>query len=110
MVVLGPAGRNVAAGMTGGLAFFLDAEGSLPSRVNTDSGARIERVAPGPREALLKSLVEEHAKQTNSKRAKALLADWPRSLLRFWAVVPESERLTPVGAAMAISSAKEKGA
>ena len=36
VVVLGSTGRNVAAGMTGGIAFIYDKEGTLPVRINLE--------------------------------------------------------------------------
>jgi glutamate synthase (ferredoxin) len=94
VVVLGPAGRNVGAGMTGGVAYFLDEDGDLPDKVNAEIVA-LQRVCTSAGEAQLKSLVEAHAEKTGSKRAKALLADWSNSLGKFWQVVPPAEKNTP---------------
>jgi glutamate synthase (ferredoxin) len=43
IVVLGHVGRNVGAGMTGGLAYFLDEEGNFPTRVNPEI-VKVQRV------------------------------------------------------------------
>ncbi len=84
-VVLGPVGRNFAAGMSGGLAFVLDLE---PTRVNP------ELVGVGPvrdRDAeLLGDLIRRHAAETGSTVAAGLLADWPAALGRFSLVLPHA--------------------
>jgi len=115
VVVLGPAGRNVGAGMTGGVAYFLDVEGDLPDKVNAEIVA-LQRVCTSAGEAQLKGLVEAHAEKTGSARARALLADWPSSLAKFWQVVPPAEKNTPecnpalgepIEAAAAVGAGKE---
>src|SRR5690606_18200456 len=71
VVVLGPTGRNVAAGMSGGIAYFLDLD---PNRLNT------ELVDAGtPTEAdleVLRTLVARYQEETDSAVAEQLLADW----------------------------------
>lgn len=94
VVVLGGAGRNVAAGMTGGLAYFYDPEGALPDRVNAEIVA-VQRVVTDAGAAQLKALVQEHADVTGSELAAALLADWDAALPLFWQLVPPSEANTP---------------
>jgi glutamate synthase (NADPH/NADH) large chain len=82
-VILGPTGRNVAAGMSGGYAFVLDLDAS---RVN----AELVDVGPVSEDAAerLRALLAAHAAHTGSAVAAALLADWPRALGRFTALVP----------------------
>ena len=83
-VILGPIGRNAAAGMSGGAAFMLDA---AKERVNPDM---VDLIAVGDREAeLLHGLVQDHADQTGSLIAAELLADWPTALTRFTHVRPK---------------------
>jgi len=94
VVVLGKVGRNVGAGMTGGLAYFLDEDGSFPTKVNPEI-VQIQRVITPVGEAQLKSLIESHARRTGSPKAKAILADWSSYRGRFWQVVPPSEANTP---------------
>ncbi len=83
VVILGPVGRNFAAGMSGGLAFVLDV---APQLVNP------ELVGVGPvRErdiGLLRELVQRHAQATGSPVAQRLLADWPAALGRFSLILP----------------------
>jgi glutamate synthase (ferredoxin) len=94
IVVLGPTGRNVGAGMTGGLAYFLDEEGSFPTKVNPEI-VQIQRVITKAGEQQLKNLIEAHAERTGSKKALEILEDWSGYLLKFWQVVPPSEADQP---------------
>ncbi len=94
VVVLGRAGRNVGAGMTGGLAYFLDEDGSFQSKVNPEI-VKVQRVITPAGEQQLKELIEAHADRTSSPKAKAILANWSEYLPKFWQVVPPSEKDTP---------------
>ncbi|CAA9301990.1 Ferredoxin-dependent glutamate synthase [uncultured Coleofasciculus sp.] len=94
IVVLGNVGRNVGAGMTGGLAYFLDEDGSMPSKVNPEI-VKIQRVTAPAGEQQLKDLIQAHAEQTGSPKAKLILANWSEYLPQFWQVVPPSEADSP---------------
>lgn len=94
VVVLGQTGRNVGAGMTGGLAYFLDEDGSFPNKVNPEI-VKIQRVIAPAGEQHLKELIAAHADRTGSQKAKTILANWADYLPRFWQVVPPSEKETP---------------
>jgi glutamate synthase (NADPH/NADH) large chain len=83
VVVLGPAGRNFAAGMSGGIAYLLDAD---PARVNTEM-ADLEPLTEEDG-AYLRQLVGRHQAETGSSVAAALLADWDAALPRFSRVMP----------------------
>jgi glutamate synthase (NADPH/NADH) large chain len=87
VVVLGPTGRNFAAGMSGGVAWVLDLK---EQRVN----AELVELGPveGEAAAELEQLVREHAEETGSDVATALLADWPAALARFTEVMPSDYR------------------
>jgi len=87
-VVLGPVGDNFAAGMTGGMAFVYDAADEFPARVNGETVVW-QRLAAPYWEGQLKDLVEEHARETQSRLAQQLLVDWDREAARFWQVVPK---------------------
>jgi glutamate synthase (ferredoxin) len=93
VVVLGGTGRNVAAGMTGGVAFFLDAEDRLLSLLNPDTVA-VHPLSTPEQEGLLRPLLEEHRRRTESTRAAAILDDWPSWKGRFKVLVPASELAT----------------
>jgi glutamate synthase (ferredoxin) len=90
VVVLGTVGRNVGAGMTGGIGYFLDEEGSFPEKVNPEI-VKIQRIISPAGEQQLKDLITVHAEKTNSQKAKLILANWETYLGKFWQVVPPSE-------------------
>lgn len=83
VVVLGPTGRNFAAGMSGGIAWVLD---FAQQRLN---GELVEATAVEEKYAAeLEQLVRDHLEETGSAVAEALLADWPNSSTRFTQVMP----------------------
>lgn len=94
IVVLGKVGRNVGAGMTGGLAYFLDEDGSFKGKVNPEI-VMLQRVMSPAGEQQLKELIELHAERTGSPKAKLILANWAEYLPQFWQVVPPSEADSP---------------
>ncbi|HEU4568794.1 MAG TPA: glutamate synthase large subunit [Marmoricola sp.] len=83
VVVLGPTGRNFAAGMSGGTAYVLDL---VEARVNPE----LVELAPvqGTAADTLRTLVERHAEETGSPLAAELLVDWGSALARFTEVMP----------------------
>jgi glutamate synthase (NADPH/NADH) large chain len=83
VVVLGPTGRNFAAGMSGGVAFVLDLD---RRRVNTDL-VELDEVE-GDAADELEALVRRHVEETGSPVAEALLADWPAAVHRFTEIMP----------------------
>ncbi len=91
-VVLGKVGMNFGAGMTGGMAFIYDADGSFEKRANPESIVW-QRLASAHWEAKLRGMVEAHAEATDSKWSRGLLDEWDRALGHFWQVVPR-EMLT----------------
>ncbi|AMA09966.1 glutamate synthase large subunit [Picosynechococcus sp. PCC 73109] len=94
IVVLGDVGRNVGAGMTGGLTYILDEHNTLPEKMNTEI-VNIQRVGTAAGEKQLKDLITAHAEKTGSPKAKAILANWASYLPQFWQVVPPSEADSP---------------
>jgi glutamate synthase (ferredoxin) len=90
IVVLGEVGRNVGAGMTGGLGYFLDENNTFPSKVNPEI-VKIQRVTTPAGEKQLKEMIEQHVGKTGSPKGKAILSDWANYLGKFWQVVPPSE-------------------
>uniref|UniRef100_A0A7R9Z740 glutamate synthase (ferredoxin) n=1 Tax=Chlamydomonas euryale TaxID=1486919 RepID=A0A7R9Z740_9CHLO len=94
VVCLGTVGRNVAAGMTGGLGYFLDEHGDFIDKVNPEI-VSYQRVITDAGAAQLKELIEAHATRTGSAKAKAVLADWDAMLPKFWQLVPPAEKNTP---------------
>ena len=81
VVVLGPTGRNFAAGMSGGIAYVFDPNGRLPERINAEL---VDIQSLTGREAVhVHGLVSEHHVRTGSKLADELIRDWERSLTAF---------------------------
>ncbi len=83
VVVLGPTGRNFAAGMSGGTAFVLDLS---PAKVNPELVDLTPLTAD--EQETLRALVDRHCAETGSAVAERLLKDWPAAVERFTAVVP----------------------
>jgi glutamate synthase (NADPH/NADH) large chain len=110
VVVLGQTGRNFAAGMSGGIAYVLDDDGTFAARCNTAmvalepvlaeaEQAKVEKdlVAAGKGrlrhagkadETLLRELVERHLRFTGSTRALAVLDNWEAARAKFVKVFP----------------------
>jgi glutamate synthase domain-containing protein 2/glutamate synthase domain-containing protein 3 len=74
VVVLGPTGRNFAAGMSGGIAYVLDPNGEFPARCNTEL-VELEEMQDEDLDKVL-SLVQEHARRTDSTVADRVLDRW----------------------------------
>ncbi len=91
VVVLGTTGRNVAAGMTGGVAFLLDEADGVQQRLNPGT-VSLQPLSTIEQEALLKPLLEAHLAHTGSARAATILADWANWKTRFKVIVPPSEK------------------
>ena len=87
VVVLGPTGRNFAAGMSGGEAYVFDEQGTFPSLCNTEMVA-LERVEDQQDLEALRRMLSEHACLTGSARAERVLADWDDALPKFVKVMP----------------------
>ncbi|MDB5694283.1 MAG: gltB, partial [Alphaproteobacteria bacterium] len=117
VVILGPVGRNFAAGMSGGIVYVWDGGEKLAAQC-ARAGVEIERIAPpgssrgdgAPLRAAvsvhgsgmghplrydaerLRILVERHLLATGSARAAELLQDWPNACTRFAKIVPPEYR------------------
>ncbi|MFF3664828.1 glutamate synthase large subunit [Microtetraspora malaysiensis] len=82
-VVLGPTGRNFAAGMSGGVAYVLDLNADRVNREMVEIESLTDEDA-----AFLRAIVERHLAETGSAVAKGLLADWDAALTRIGKVMP----------------------
>ncbi|HNH88467.1 MAG TPA: glutamate synthase-related protein, partial [Thiobacillaceae bacterium] len=104
VVVLGQTGRNFAAGMSGGLAYVLDADGLFDKRCNL-SMVTLEKVLPAEQqpddgtrhkhsadEVLLKELIQKHLDATGSAVARDILDNWSTYRERFVKVFPNEYR------------------
>lgn len=94
IVVLGKVGRNVGAGMTGGLAYFLDEDGTFADLVNPEI-VKLQRVMTEAGEKQLQELIKAHCDRTGSAKAAKILQNWPEFLPKFWQLVPPSEADSP---------------
>ena len=96
VVILGSTGKNFGAGMSGGLAFVLDADGDFEQIYNP------ELVEPVPLEdeadvKLLQELIYKHLEYTESERAKEILDDWENYRKKFVKVKPRFSPPPPPG-------------
>jgi glutamate synthase domain-containing protein 2/glutamate synthase domain-containing protein 1/glutamate synthase domain-containing protein 3 len=95
LVVLGPVGHNLGAGMTGGEVFAYDTGIGLPAMVNAElvDAHRLsgEHQLLGEQVLRLRGLIEQHATYTRSPTARAILDDWHAALHRFWRVAPKAD-------------------
>ncbi len=87
VVVMGPTGRNFAAGMSGGIAYVWDAAGDFISRCNLGT-VELERVETPDDMAELLNLIEQHRQYTESSVAEKILAQWPEITAQFVKVMP----------------------
>ena len=87
VVVLGPTGRNFAAGMSGGIAYILDEHDTFKDLCNPDM-VDLEPVVEDEDCHKLKGLIEEHFQVTESVNAKRVLENWDDMLPKFVKVMP----------------------
>ena len=87
VVVLGPTGKNFAAGMSGGFAYVLDETGEF-----TATRCNLTMVDIDPLDAkdeqTVKRLVEKHSELTSSPRARFILEHWPTMIKKFVKIFP----------------------
>jgi glutamate synthase (ferredoxin) len=88
VVVLGPTGRNFAAGMSGGVAYVLDDADQLKGNVNLSMVA-LEKIESAAEQAELRSLIQRQVDYTGSARASEVLAAWDTMLPKFVKVMPK---------------------
>jgi glutamate synthase (ferredoxin) len=87
VVILGPTGRNFAAGMSGGVAYVLDEAGDFGKRCNQQMVGLEKLEAEDAAE--LKAIIEEHAINTKSTRAAQVLSAWDSFVPKFVKVMPK---------------------
>ena len=88
VVVIGRAGRNFGAGMSGGVGYVLDEVGDFPQRVNAQM-VGVEKVEEKKEIAALRAMIQKHFDYTKSEKAKAVLANWDQMLPKFVKVMPK---------------------
>ncbi len=118
-VILGPTGRNFAAGMSGGIAYVWDPVGAFAACCNLDL-VELDRFDPysgtlAADELELKRLIEAHVRYTGSSRAQAILNEWESRLPEFVRVIPsdyksamEQKEMVDEGRIAATSSAESR--
>jgi glutamate synthase (ferredoxin) len=88
VVVLGRAGRNFGAGMSGGVAYVLDERGDFATRVNLQM-VGVEQLEDAEEIAAVRALVQKHLDYTGSARARDLLGRWATIVPAFVKVMPK---------------------
>jgi glutamate synthase domain-containing protein 3 len=87
VIVLGPAGRNFGAGMSGGVAYVLDERGDFKMNANKDM-VELNGLDEPEEIAAVRAMIERHLKYTGSARAKHVLENWEQMIPRFVQVMP----------------------
>jgi glutamate synthase (NADPH/NADH) large chain len=88
VVIIGPTGRNFAAGMSGGIAYVFDAKGDFSSRCNLGM-VDLEALVAEEDERVVQDLLKKHVQYTQSRVAERLLADWSNVRERFVKIMPK---------------------
>ena len=87
VVILGQVGKNFAAGMSGGIAYVLDMDSTLYTRVNKEM-VKIQRVTDKYDVQELKGMIQEHVAYTNSEIGKQILDHFEEYLPKFKKIIP----------------------
>ena len=104
VVILGKTGKNFAAGMSGGIAYVLDEDNDLYTRINKEM-VFSEEVGNKYDVMELKDMIKEHVALTNSEKGKEILDNFSEYLPKFKKVIPyDYNRML-----MAIVQMEEKG-
>ncbi|TFE68899.1 glutamate synthase large subunit [Methylacidiphilum caldifontis] len=87
VIVLGKTGKNFAAGMSGGIAYVYDEEGSFGDNCNLQM-VRLEKLSADDEDKELQQILYDHLEKTGSTNAKKILENWKTARTLFWKVVP----------------------
>ena len=87
-VILGPTGKNFAAGMSGGIAYVYDEHNCLYRNLNKEM-VLMEKIEHKADKELLKEMLEKHLEYTGSIKAKNVLDDFEENLSKFKKIIPE---------------------
>ena len=104
VVVIGKTGKNFAAGMSGGVAYVLDEDRDLYTKLNKEM-VLFSEVTEKYDMLELKGLIEEHVKATNSPKGKQILDSFDEYLPKFKKIIPHDYKKMM----SAIASMEEKG-
>lgn len=86
-VILGPTGKNFAAGMSGGIAYVLDEDNKLYRNLNKEMVLTEKLESKNDREEL-KRMLEKHLQYTGSSKAKEILDNYEEYLPKFKKIIP----------------------
>jgi len=106
IVVLGSTGRNFAAGMSGGIAYVLDTDGSFALNCNIDM-VDLEHLEQPDEVVLVRDLIERHVALTGSAIGRRVLDSWPAMQRQFVAVMPRDFKRVKAAEAKARSESRE---
>ena len=87
VAILGPTGRNFAAGMSGGIAYIWDPSGQFATQCNMEMVA-LEQMEEDADMTELKHMIKNHKKYTGSTVAADMLENWQETVLQFVKVMP----------------------
>ncbi|MGW0004327.1 glutamate synthase large subunit [Nocardia grenadensis] len=104
VVILGDTGRNFGAGMSGGLAFVYDPDGTFAGRLNPEQAEAVEPLS-GDDFTWLRDIIGQHREQTGSAVAERILGDWSQQVNHFVKVMPREYKKV----LLAISEAEKSG-
>ena len=90
VVILGSTGRNIGAGMTGGIAFIIDENNDLSNKVNKEI-VSIHKITTSKQEDILLEIIREYRAKTNSLKAAKIIENWSYYKSTFKLIVPPSE-------------------
>jgi glutamate synthase (NADPH) large chain len=106
VVVIGRTGRNFAAGMSGGVAYVFDDDGTFERRCNPEM-VELERLIETEDLEFVRMMLRRHVHYTNSGRAVRLLTDWSEEHARFVKVIPRDYKRVLVAEARARAENRE---
>ena len=88
VVVLGPTGKNFAAGMSGGIAYVLDEYSRLYRNLNKEM-VLMEKVETKYEQEELRAMIEAHVAYTGSRKGRRVLENFKEYLPKFKKIIPE---------------------
>ena len=106
VIVLGRTGRNFAAGMSGGIAYVLDTDGSFALNCNIDM-VDLERLDQPDEVALVRELIARHVELTGSAIGQRVLDAWAITQRQFVTVMPRDFKRVKAAEAKARSESRE---
>jgi glutamate synthase (NADPH/NADH) large chain len=98
VVALGTVGRNVGAGMTGGLAFIYDKNREFIDHMNQEliEALRIDTDDTELERIYLQKTLKDYVNETDSEQAKMILENFRSEIRNFWMVKPKDMKVLPL--------------